>query len=653
MSLKNHLQQMGISQRVVLSLSAIAVSILLMSTLLGLAFMQATRLFSNITNSQIPTVTSTFSLVQQNEKIEKVTFEIITSPNNYIRQSLLQELLQRYEAWQMLLTNMNDEDITTWKQQIAADMANAYENKLVLASRVTKLVQLNDIAAEIRMRLRVLAVRLNSLTVENENEALHFSAFIQQENIIISTLLALETATSTASKTLEKDLAYAFGKSTAFIAKLPPPLQTQVTPLHNEISRFLTGALSLFANAKARAVLQKELDRGLVKNTFLTSKISGSTNAMLAKSQAHMSDEVTALDKKLDGYQGLLFTLCTTCLLLAIAMMWYLRRSVVGRLLRLNSATLYLAQQDHPSDTQPVRVEGKDEIGRLACSVNTLLSEISQREEALRNSHSLLEEKVETRTTQLRRKNIALGNEIIERRAVQEALEESQTRLHFLSARLLETQEDERRRIAAELHDDIGPFLVSIKFGMEALSRKESCPENLQQTLNTLIDMVNTVADKLDTIRLALRPSMLDDLGFIESLDWYVNEFSEIHQHIKVRTAIYASEANIPAKLKIVLFRVTQEALTNVAKYSEASEVDISVVSEATELCLTISDNGKGFDQSLLQKSYKKIGRGFGLVSMRERVENTDGDFYLTTSPGMGTTIIACWKDAEPLILQK
>jgi len=643
---KNRLHQMGISQRVALSLCGIAVTISVTAVLFGMAFMRTTDIFTEIKGSQIPLVSSAFSLVQESERIETVTSEIMTAGNNYIRLSLVQELKRKNAGWKEVLDGMSGAGIDSWKQRIAEDMANAYRTKTELAQHMAALVRLEEDAAEIRMRLLVLASRLNALPVPEDGPP-RFSALIRQENIIVSTLLALETATPTAGRALEKDMLHALEKAETLLAGMSGARRGPVASFHQEISSFVSGDLSLFANAGARVELQKKVDTALVKDTFLTRKISRSVNSMLAASQDRMREDVTTLADELDSYQLLLVTFFPLCLALVFFVMYYMRRSVVGRLLRLNAAALGLARQKRYSDLSRVEVEGSDEIGRLACSVNTLLREISGREEALLHSYGVLEEKVDKRTAQLRRKNIALENEIIERRSVQEALEESQRRLHFLSARLLETQEEERRRIAAELHDDIGPFLVSIKFGLEAVSGRSSCPSDQKRMLLNVIDMVRNVADQLDTIRLTLRPSMLDDLGVIESLDWYCGEFSEIHQHIRLETEIYASEANIPAHLKIVIFRVTQEALTNIAKYSEASSVRISLVSEATLLRLTVLDNGKGFDQDLVQRSYENIGRGFGLFSMRERVENTEGRFTITSGPGRGTIISALWEVGE------
>ena len=637
------LQHRGISRRVTLSLSAIAVTVILMAVLFGTAFMQGRVLFSDIETTRIPLVDAAFSLVQQSERIESLTSEIVTARNNYIRRSLMLELQRENIRWNKLLGGVTGEGALSWKQRISEDMANAFETKTALAGDMTELVRLRENAAEIRMRLLVLVSRLNSIPVPPE-EGSSLVALIRQENIITGTLLALETATATAADTLERELRLVFEKAGPLLKDLPKEQHSRVSRIYEEIGTFAFGELSLFANARARGALQKRVDNGLVKNTFLAGRISRSVNALLAASQKRMGEDVTRLAGNLDGYQRLLFSFFPLCLILVLAVMWYMRRSVVGRILRLNRAALRLARLESFSDVRRVEVEGDDEIGRLAGSINTLLLEISRREEAVLSSHTMLEEKVDRRTAQLHEQNVALKKEILERRTVQEALEESQKRLRFLSARLLETQEEERRRIAAELHDDIGPFLVSIKFGLEGVSGRESCPPDQKKMLLTVIDMVRNVADQLDSIRLTLRPSMLDDLGVIESLDWYCGEFSEIHQHINVQTDVYASEANVPPHLKIVIFRVIQEALTNVAKYSEASEVRISLVSEATTLRLAVIDNGRGFDPVQIRKGYeKKIGRGFGLVSMRERVENTEGRFDIVSGTGKGTSISAVW----------
>ena len=229
-------------------------------------------------------------------------------------------------------------------------------------------------------------------------------------------------------------------------------------------------------------------------------------------------------------------------------------------------------------------------------------------------------------------------------RSVQRALEESREEWRFLSTRLLESQEEERRRLAAELHDNIAPFLGSVKFGLETIIAKQKEGPGEKEMLLTVVGMVKSIAGQLEHIRHALRPSMLDDLGFIESMDWYCGEFEEIYRHIRVKSSVLASERNIPEHLKIVLFRILQEALNNVAKHSEASLVHLSLISEADTFRLVIEDNGKGFESAALKRRRERIGRGFGLVSMQERVEATGGRFDLATSAGRGVRIEACWQ---------
>ncbi len=236
-----------------------------------------------------------------------------------------------------------------------------------------------------------------------------------------------------------------------------------------------------------------------------------------------------------------------------------------------------------------------------------------------------------------------LLTEISERETVQKALESSKEELRFLSTRLLESQEDERRRLAAELHDDVAPFLGSIKFGLEAsITKLDKLPKE-KETLTTIVGMVRSVVNQIEHIRHNLRPSMLDDFGVIESLDWYCGEFADIYKHISVSQTIQASENNIPENLKIVLFRVVQEALNNVAKHSNADKVKLGLISEENTLHLLIEDNGNGFDVSNPEKYDKSFRRGFGLVSMQERTEATGGLFKVESFIGNGVKIHARW----------
>ncbi|MGV8073056.1 MAG: response regulator [Syntrophobacteraceae bacterium] len=230
-------------------------------------------------------------------------------------------------------------------------------------------------------------------------------------------------------------------------------------------------------------------------------------------------------------------------------------------------------------------------------------------------------------------------------RSIRYAIEHkrSERQLKSLSSRLLSAQEEERRRIAAELHDSIGSSLSAIKFSLETALAQGEQGKTIIDTLRALVSMVQNAIDDSRRIMTDLRPSILDDLGIIATIQWFCRQFQMVYSSISIEQEINVEEEKIPEHLKIVLFRTMQEALNNIAKYSKADLVNLSLEKQGQLLSLTISDNGTGFDEKLI---FKKIGnKGLGLASMRERAELTHGAFNIESELGKGTRISISWRE--------
>ena len=222
------------------------------------------------------------------------------------------------------------------------------------------------------------------------------------------------------------------------------------------------------------------------------------------------------------------------------------------------------------------------------------------------------------------------------------ALQESESRLRLLSSQLLTTQENERKRVAHELHDSIGAFLTVIKLQIEdvisSLERGAATPDSLKKVMPT----VQQAIEESRRIQMNLRPSMLDDLGILPTIEWYCREFAKTCPHIRIEKRIDLTEDQVPNALKTVIYRISQEALNNIAKHSKADLVTFSLRKIGDPIELAIQDNGQGFDveQTLSKESHK---RGLGLSGMRERVELTGGSFSIESNKGVGTVIRAAW----------
>jgi signal transduction histidine kinase len=296
---------------------------------------------------------------------------------------------------------------------------------------------------------------------------------------------------------------------------------------------------------------------------------------------------------------------------------------------------------DHRVDAVPLElVEG---LERIAMQLGTALQRV-QSENALRTAHDELELRVEQRTAELARANEKLQLEIEDRERAEEELRNSGKELRLLSSQLLTAQEDERRRISRELHDTIGQSLSAVKFTVENVLQEiaEEGSGKGVQTLKSAIRMVQGAVEEVRRIQKNLRPPTLDDLGLLATISWFCREFEGVYPDIRIEREIDLEEENVPDPLKIVIYRVMQEALNNVAKHSRTKAVRLALRKNDGRIEMQIQDSGVGFDPKEVF-SRNESERGLGLFSMKERTELSEGRFSVKASKGTGTTIRASW----------
>ena len=249
-----------------------------------------------------------------------------------------------------------------------------------------------------------------------------------------------------------------------------------------------------------------------------------------------------------------------------------------------------------------------------------------------------------------RGKPAILGNvvDITKRKEVETALRTSERELRLLSSQLMSAQENERKRIARELHDSIGQSLGAIKFSLEnfliQMSGDGTRPE--AKLLGDVIPLTQKAIEEVRRIVMDLRPSTLDDLGILPTISWFCRRFQTIYSEIKIDSAIEIEERDVPDALKTAVYRVIQEGLNNIAKHSGASLVHLSFKRRDDRMELVIEDNGMGFDFKKAV-SGENPERGFGLTSMKERTELSGGNFHMASTKGEGTRIEAAWAVAE------
>ncbi|MTI45060.1 two-component system NarL family sensor kinase [Roseibium hamelinense] len=206
------------------------------------------------------------------------------------------------------------------------------------------------------------------------------------------------------------------------------------------------------------------------------------------------------------------------------------------------------------------------------------------------------------------------------------------SKLKELTNRIFEIQEQERKRVSTELHDSISQLLVSVRYGIELIHSEAGKVPDLQTQATKCLGILDRAISEVRRISRDLRPSVLDDMGLATALVSLGNEF-ETHSGIKVTVSAERGNDRLPENAKTALYRVVQECMTNVARHSNATEVDINLSYNSSTLSLTIKDDGVG-----IQSPLPKAG-GLGIRNMRERIETLGGTLRIMKRTKGGTRI--------------
>ncbi|MBW8307331.1 MAG: PAS domain S-box protein [Thiobacillus sp.] len=225
-----------------------------------------------------------------------------------------------------------------------------------------------------------------------------------------------------------------------------------------------------------------------------------------------------------------------------------------------------------------------------------------------------------------------------------QVLRESHDELRRLSGLLVTIQEDERRRIALDLHDGLGQSLSLIKLSVEGAAQQLAAgsAEAAAASLQQLLPRIRQTLVEVRRVSTELRPSILDDLGILPTLSWFLREFDAACGELAVAPAFNVAEHEVPAPLRITLYRILQEATNNIVKHAGANRVRISLDRIGEVLRLLIEDNGCGFDPDNIPY-VEGEARGIGLVSMKERAALFGGTCRIVSAPGQGTRIEVLW----------
>jgi signal transduction histidine kinase len=253
-----------------------------------------------------------------------------------------------------------------------------------------------------------------------------------------------------------------------------------------------------------------------------------------------------------------------------------------------------------------------DEIGQVQIAFNVMVGSLERTHRELLAQHDQL-------------KRLAS-----EKERLLEELQKKELELHHAFRKAVEYQEAERKRISRELHDEIGQALTSILIRLKAL-QDETDTETIAERLDGLRYLASESIEELRRLAVDLRPAILDHLGILPALRWYVQQLAD-QSDLAIQFTGPEKIERLPEEIELVLYRVAQEGLTNAIRHSQASRVEVVLEQSPHVLRLRVIDNGKGFDP-------QNLDRGLGLVGIRERVELLNGNYGVDTTPGEGTSL--------------
>jgi two-component system sensor histidine kinase UhpB len=231
-----------------------------------------------------------------------------------------------------------------------------------------------------------------------------------------------------------------------------------------------------------------------------------------------------------------------------------------------------------------------------------------------------------------------VGHDVTELRRAMDALGAARGRLQRLSRRLLEVQEDERRQMARELHDDIGQGLTAIKLNLESLARGRdgAFPES---RVSEALEATRHTIERVRQLSVNLRPLQLDDLGLVAALRSHLDRLAKLGR-LEPHFEIQEVPSKLSADVEIACFRVAQEAINNILRHARAGNVWLRLFVAGERLALSVRDDGAGFDVGVAQRR-AAIGESLGVISMEERVALAGGTLQIHSAPGQGTVVVA------------
>jgi signal transduction histidine kinase len=336
--------------------------------------------------------------------------------------------------------------------------------------------------------------------------------------------------------------------------------------------------------------------------------------------------DLQAVSDRLHRYEEIVASVLMISFLAALLVSWVFQKAISQPLVNL-ADTARLVSRDRNYSTRAASIGNRDEVATLVAAFNEVLDQIQARDSALQRSHDTLENRVRERTVELSR---------------------AEDSLRALSRRLLQIQDEEKQRIARELHDGSGQMLAALSMNLSLLQARASRWDSEAAALvNDSIRMVETILKDLRTMSYLLHPPLLEDVGLDSALRWFVDGFTQ-RSRIQVDVEIAPDLGRLSREVEIAVFRIVQECLTNIHRHSGSAEATIRLAREENNLCLEVRDRGHGLGPA--PESAEPLRPGVGIQGMKERARQLGGHLEVQSVAGQGTVVTAVLPLHEPTV---
>jgi signal transduction histidine kinase len=304
---------------------------------------------------------------------------------------------------------------------------------------------------------------------------------------------------------------------------------------------------------------------------------------------------------------------------IAAILIWGFTQQVLNRIRRLSVVAEKFGTGDLEAEVPMMQ---QDEIGQLAKSFETMRRQLKNSLDEISQLNQVLEQRVKERTNELE--------------GLYQQLYRRDEERSGLLGKIITAQEEERRRIARELHDDISQTLTGLSMSIGSVEAiMTSDPAAAKRGLETLQHATSEAVENVRRLIRNLRPSLLDDLGLVPAISWYVENYLDV-SGVKAELQTSGSHQGLSPMIQIVLFRIVQEAITNIVKHAQAKTAHIYLQFTRSAITGSIEDDGRGFNIDAL---HTENHEGIGLLGIEERIELLKGKLTIESKPGKGTQI--------------